>query len=566
MGGRKAETRVALTAGAAMGNFLPTKSNPIDVPHMNHHTPSRAPQPDLVRNIGQTDDPCDQAISALATLSGLPADSVAVQACVLLGDLAGPHGGLVTLGGEFQPFQVNLITLGSGCPAQSRLIDLLFAQLHFVQDDLHALSRNTPRKTLEHYGQLYTSNYTNAFPKPFTGEAHEEAVWESVLNHADRSRNATSRSYPVERLEILRHHGPDGQAPGVGGPRNAYSGGPPANMYTPNERPMVISPEELRSLHEPTVFLDNPSAADLLAAFAEADRQSPFVLDRYGALLAEAAERNGSRARTALETLILRGVVSRDPGSGLGRMAGSQGSLFAATDPRTFSRLLEMDQTARIVQQAILTRPRPHDHPPALPIDKARIDKGYELYRYAVRSVVTARRRNSDSISPVLPDDAAIRFFEEQRSFQAKLADVDPELRPHAAHFVHLPATILFGLRRLGGCKCPGTEVPFIDLIPRAMRISEVAMQEHLHLVRRCMESGNEERLKARGVEMLVKIFRKGPCTMRTLFRSYPEQQKWRHLPILDHLTETGMIAKSPSGHLCLTEKAQQELQTISQK
>jgi len=329
---------------------------------------------------------------------------------------------------------------------------------------------------------------------------------------------------------------------------------------------MVISPEELRCLHEPTVFLDNPSAADLLAAFAEADRQSPFVLDRHGALLAEATERNGSRARTALETLILRGVVSRDPGSGLGRMAGSQGSLFAATDPRTFSRLLEMDQTARIVQQAILTRPRPHDHPPALPIDKARIDKGYELYRYAVRSVVTARRRNSDSISPVLPDDAAIRFFEEQRSFQAKLADVDPELRPHAAHFVHLPATILFGLRRLGGCKCPGTEVPFIDLIPRAMRISEVAMQEHLHLVRRCMESGNEERLKARGVEMLVKIFRKGPCTMRTLFRSYPEQQKWRHLPILDHLTETGMIAKSPSGHLCLTEKAQQELQTISQK
>lgn len=93
-------------------------------------------------------------------------------------------------------------------------------------------------------------------------------------------------------------------------------------MYTPNERPMVISPEESRSLHEPTVFLDNPSAPDLIAAFAESSRQSPLVLDRYGALLAEAAERNGSRARTALETLILRGVVSRDPGSGAGPDGG----------------------------------------------------------------------------------------------------------------------------------------------------------------------------------------------------------------------------------------------------
>lgn len=492
-----------------------------------------------------TSDPFGPAVGALATLANVPAEQAALQAAVVLAALAGPRAGLVTLGGEFQPVGINILSTGGDTPEQARLVNLLFAPLRFLQDDLHDYSRRVRDEVADRMTARFTGprRQSDGERRLLDGEEHERAERDHLHLQAERSTNAVSLSHPLDRLERFQHDKDLDMTCG-------------AALYAIPEQHALLPHHYARCLSEPTVFLDCPSAAMLHRALLQCDRQSPLLLDAHGGLIEAAGDPANFRTRQAMEDIVIHGVTigNANTGTGTGSITQSRGTLFSVTTRRTLERLLGSDHTGPLFSRLLLTDLRPADGSAGRPVEAGSMESGYTSFRKAVQAVLRLRRLDAPGIYPILDPVAAGLLFDAQRRFLAQINEVRPELRHHAAKFHHLPATLLWALHHLW----PGRSCA--DLVPTALHLAEVAMTDHLRLAGHALANAGRERLERRAWEMLRKLAEVEPCGMRDLMRKYAVQRRALHQPVLDFLLETGRVLQIDEGRLRLSDEAKLEL------
>ena len=91
-------------------------------------------------------------------------------------------------------------------------------------------------------------------------------------------------------------------------------------------------------------------------------------------------------------------------------------------------------------------------------------------------------------------------------------------------------------------------------------------MSEHLRLIRRSLENANRERLESQAWEMLRKLAKVEPCSLRDLMRTYGKQQKSLHKPVIDYLVNTGRVIQIDSGRLRMSDETKLALLELPSK
>jgi hypothetical protein len=492
-----------------------------------------------------------EAVAALAALSGATKVEAAIQAANFLAALTGPRGGIVCLGEEVQPIGASMISVGGDSPEQARMTELLVSPLRFLQEDLIDYSRRVEPKVRDRLAtSLADPHYKDYGQRRAVVESDlAEAERKHATGQAGKSMQMVSTCHPVDRYEDhLRNYGMTQEQ------RESAAFIAAECAFAKVDYETMLEYDEARCLREPLVLLENPGSQVLLRGMDQVDRQSPLVLDSDGRLLAGIFGKPRHRAAEVIEGLLYgrstRAVMSKGgtPGRGI---------LFSITDRHRLARWMNHNEESRLLSRALLVDPTRREEGEETPCDVEVIREGYARYRKTVESVLRLRRLNAPGISPILDRETAEQFFHEQRKFQAQIDEVEPLLKPYAAPFVHLPATMLWSLKQL----CHPRE--YRELISTAIHLAEAAMTTHLQLVKNSLDAGARQSIEGESLRMLRKIFQIEPCRIRQLQRTYDIQRKSQLLPVLDHLIETNRVRQAEKGVLRVTDLGRVELANL---
>ncbi len=491
------------------------------------------------------------AVAAIAALSGTTKVQAAVQAANLLAALTGPRGGLVCLGEEVQPIGASMISVGGDSPQQARLTELLVSPLRFLQEDLIDYSRRVEPKLRDRLATSLADPHHKEY-------GHRRAVVESDLPEAEqkhatrqagKSTQMVSTCHPVDRYEEhLRSYGRTQEQ------RETAAYFAAESAFAKVDYETMLEYNEARCLREPLVLLENPDSQVLLRGMDQVDRQSPLVLDSNGCLLAGVFGKPLHKAAEVIEGL-LSGRRTRAVSGGGG--TPGRGILFSITNRHRLARWMNDHEECRHLSRALLVDPTLREEDEENPCEVEEIREGYARFRKIVENVLRLRRFDAPGICPILERETAERFFHEQRKFQAQIDEVELRLKPYAAHFVHLPATMLWSLKQL----CHPRE--YRELIPSAIHLAEAAMKTHLQLVKNCLAAGARQSIEDEGLRMLRKIYKIEPCRVRQLQRTYDLQRQSHLLPVLEHLIETNRVRQAEKGVLHVTELGRTELANL---
>lgn len=443
-----------------------------------------------------------------------------------------------------------MISVGGDSPEQARLTELLFAPLRFLQEDLIDYSRRVEPTLRE---RLATS-LADPHHKDY---GQRRAVVESDLPEAERKHAArqagkstqmVSTCHPVDRYEEhLRNYGMTQEQ------RESAAFIAAECAFAKADYETMLEYNEARCLREPLVLLENPDSQMLLRGMDQVDRQSPLVLDSDGCLLAGIFGKPRHKAAEVIKGL-LSGRSTRAMRKGGG--TPGRGILFSTTDRHRLARWLNHHEQSRHLSRALLVDPTRREEDEENPCDVEVIREGYACYRKTVRAVLRLRRLDTPGIYPILECETAEQFFHAQRQFQAQIDEVEPRLKPHAAPFVHLPATMLWSLKRL----CHPRE--YRELIPTAIHLAEAAMTTHLQLVKNVLDVGTRQSIEEEGRRMLRKLLQFEPCRFRELYRRYPDQNVSLHRPTFEYLIETERVREVKKGLYQVSELGRMELES----
>lgn len=494
------------------------------------------------------------AIQALSILSGVPEEDVTVQVAALLTAIGGPHAGLMTLGDEFQPVGFHLLHLGGGSARQHRLTQLLFQPLRFLQEDLTTYSRLAPGKQLDSMARAYVGGQRSEehiFVYPASEEV-EGTIRSDVFYLADLSSQVSSLTSPWRRQQdvdlFMDTIGCKTLLP-VDGIHRHLPGHPMLSQS-------AIGRHEGRCLYEPVVFLDNPGAAALRKPWEGVDRDAPLILDETGRLWEDAC-----RSATGRETLrhILSEHAFINPAApGKERHRNDSSRLFSVVTEELGRRLLSEPEMDGLLASLLLAGTSTTEGSTGREVTPGEVSAGYRRYRDTVKELVRLRRLDALGLWWIgMTDEVAIQLHQGQREFVNQLETVDTASRSLAARFSNLPVTLLWTLAQLEPTKeVTGT------MVSSALALSELAMRNHLAVIRELRRDAETVRVERKAAEMLWKLLDVEPCTFRDLVRRYPVQRREVHEPILNYLVESGKVMRLQSNQLRLTDATRAEMTT----
>ncbi|MDF1658755.1 MAG: hypothetical protein P1U58_14165 [Verrucomicrobiales bacterium] len=496
--------------------------------------------------------PFGEVVAALAALSGATEVQSAIQAASILASLAGPRGGLVGLGGEVQPIGSSMISVGGDSPEQARLTELLISPLRYLQEDLIDYSaRVDPSLRNQLAATLADPDHTNYEHRQAVVEAElEEAELGHAARQAGKSARMVSTCHPFDRYEEFeREQARLRDRRETDGAFAAYT------LFANIDYETMLEYNEARCLREPIVLLENPDSQALLRGMDQVDHRSPFVLDSDGRLLAGVFGQRRHKAAEVIEGL-LSGRSTRTTGEGGARPG--RGILFSITDRLRLSQWMNQSEESSLLSRALLLDPTNREGDKENPGDIQGIREGYARFRETVGGVLTSRRLQTPGLYPILEGETSELFFRAQCEFREQINEVEPSLKPYAAHFVHLPATMLWSLKRLSHDDCR-----YRDLIPTATRLAEAAMRTHLEIVKYGLEAGERQKLEDEGRVMLRKLLRYEPCRFRELYRKYDDQDVSLHRPVFEYLIETERVQEVEKGVFRVTEQGRRQLEAV---
>lgn len=444
-----------------------------------------------------------------------------------------------------------MISVGGDSTEQARLTELLVGPLRFLQEDLIDYSRRVEPKVRDRLAtSLADPHHKDYGQRRAVVESDlAEAEQKHATRQAGKSTQMVSTCHPVDRYEDhLRNYGMTQEQ------RESAAFIAAECAFAKVDYETMLEYNEARCLREPLVLLENPDAQLLLRGMDHVDRQSPLVLDSDGCLLAGIFGKPRHRAAEVIQGL-LSGRSTRAVRSGGG--TPGRGILFSITDRHRLARWMNHHEESRHLSRALLLDPTRREEDEDNSCDIEVIRDGYARYRKTVESVLRLRRLNAPGIYPILDRETAQRFFYEQRQFQAQIDEVEPRLKPYAAPFVHLPATMLWSLKQL----CHPRE--YRELIPSAIHLVEAAMKTHLQLVKNSLDAGARQSIEEESLRMLRKIYKIEPCRVRQLQRTYDLQRQSHLLPVLEHLIETNRVRQAEKGVLHVTDLGRTELANL---
>lgn len=493
-----------------------------------------------------------KAVAALAVLSGNSEVQTAIQVTIFLASLAGPRAGLVTLGGEVQPIGSSLISVGGASPSQVKLTELLFGPLRYLQTDLIEQSRRVPPDLLNRLSTTLADPH-HSVPgerRPVDDEFLVEAELQHAVGRAGKLTQVVSESHPVDRYAAFQREQAITKEEQYTGAMFAASS-PLARI----DFETLLEYNEARCLREPLVFLENPDSQLLQQGMGEVDRQSPLVLDSESRLLARVFAKNPDKVAEVVEGL-LSGRSTRATSKGGARPG--RGILYSVADRTHLAQWISAPDSGRLLRRTLLVDSTAKEEDGGNTFDLDVIRRGYEQFRKVVKGVLRLRRLDAPGIVPILDSETAEKFFHAQHRFHQQIGEIEPRLKPYAANFVHLPATMLWSLEKL----CEDRE--YYRFIPTAVFLAEAAMRTHLEIVKYGLEAGERQKLEDEGRIMLRKLLRYEPCRFRELYRKYDDQDVSLHRPVFDHLIETDRVQEVEKGVFRVTEQGRRQLETVA--
>lgn len=466
-----------------------------------------------------------------------------------------------------------MISVGGDSTEQARLTELLFAPLRFLQEDLIDYSRRVEPKLRDRLANsLADPHHTDYGNRRAVVESDlAEAEQKHATGQAGKSMQMVSTCHPVDRYEeILREHAKTREQ------REDEAFYASACPFAKVDYETMLKYNEARCLREPLVLLENPESQMLLRGMDQVDHQSPLVLDSDGCLLAGVFGKPRHKAAEVIERL-LSGRSTRAVSGGGGRPG--RGILFSITDRHSLAGWMNRNDGSRLLSRTLVVDPTRREEDMEKPCDEEAIREGYYKYRRTVKGVLRLRRIDAPGINPILKGEAAAQFFHEQRKFQSQIGEVEPRLKPYAAHFVHLPATMLWALEQLcqtreyranwasGGTGDVSKQLcrtrEYSELIPCAIHLAEEAMKAHLQIVKNGINVGERQSNEEEALRMLRKLLQNEPCRFRELYRKYPDQNVSLHRPTFEYLIETERVQEVEKGLYQVSDLGRTELASL---
>lgn len=475
--------------------------------------------------------PYGPVIRALALLSGTDETTTALNAAAILGCLAGPQGGMMTLGGEIQKTRFHLLNIVANDARTQRLLNLLTLPVDITQESLRCHSQNASPALVE--------ELASSFNFPTIADQYPDD---------GASRDAKYRKEYAAWILIHRLSGMSTSCVGVRDPWSDHRSRRRIGQYDNLglEEPL-INAESRRHLAEPSFMATNPSAKQMLEILSNTDQQHLLALDHRGDLLENLLPKD-QRSRDSSQERLLEGTdivltKSRRPGTA----TRASVTLVGSTQLKFIARILSQgkNRTCGLPSGFLLVRPSSLSTPIDGDSTLSESDqKHYEHYRDTIQRLLLERRFRGSFHDLAMDPQESTQFFSGQRDFLNQLDSIDEAHQPWVRGLAHLPAALLFGLKAINFKQ----EAP--SLVEASLTLATSAMQSHLMVLKEAQLLNNGQNLEESKEAMLRKLIDIAPCSFRDLLRRYSQQRAAVHRPALDSLIAEGKVEETSDGLL----------------
>ena len=481
--------------------------------------------------------PYGPEVAALARIAGVDEDTAALTAAAVVGALAGPNGGLITLGGELQQANFHLVAATQDSARSERLLDLLTKPAAFVQNSLRNHSQTAQPKLVREMAakfQFPTLAFSSHPGDPHDYQRRESehlermTAWNSMQQIAGMSGSCNGLRDPWVNLKSGRRVDPN-------------------EMF--NRKEPELTAEDERHLREPSFLLTNPIPDTLQKCLAEADQQHLLGLDCDGRLLEGLLAGRRSKSGDLLQQLLAGTDLPVTSGSGFGSLSHASLTVISILRPDALTALGKQTTgpslglpsgTLMIGSPSICTTGSidPEEH--------KTLSAHYEHYRQAITRVLMERRLRGSFTDLALDSEETDALFAGQADFIAQLESIDAKFKPWSRGLAHLPAALLFGLKALTP---PGEKRALVGV---SLGLAHRAMKSHLALLEEALHCHDQNALSDQKEVVLQKLRLFAPCHPRELVRRYPQQRMALHRPIIDALISDRKIEQTSEGLLQL--------------
>ena len=304
------------------------------------------------------------------------------------------------------------------------------------------------------------------------------------------------------------------------------------------------------ALRLPSMVMNSPTPESFAAGIKEILDREVAVYYPHGVLFEEIAKLSPSRRWHQFLGQLVQAMEGSDvsfqpirENSGFGSLSLLRARLLMTCDASHVRVALASNNNdvQRFLRQCVIVRPKQWSAAPSTrPIE---LKGGYSSYASAVRNVMASRRCGRSAQLTV--DTAGYDILCQYGEFlRAKAATMD---LPGHLWIMNLHWKLMWSMKVL----YPGAAD--ITSASLAVHFGHCAISEHLALVSEEREM-HETRAAEKAKEiMLSKLRELGDVTVRDLLRTYNNQRKDLHLPVLEGLIQQGMITQT-GNIICLAD------------
>lgn len=304
------------------------------------------------------------------------------------------------------------------------------------------------------------------------------------------------------------------------------------------------------ALRLPSMVMNSPTPESFAAGIEEILDREVAVYYPHGGLFEEIAKLSPSRRWHQFLGQLVQAMEGSDvsfqpirENSGFGSLSTLRVRLLMTCDASHVRVALASNNSdvQRFLRQCVIVRPKPLSATPSTrPIE---LKGGYSSYASAVRNVMASRRCGQSSLLPV--DTAGYDILSQYSDFlRAKAATMDLPGHPWT---MDLHWKLMWSMKVL----YPGAADSKSASL--AVHFGHCAIREHLALVSEEREMHETQAAEKAQERMLSKLRELGDVTVRDLLRTYNNQRRDLHLPVLEGLIQQGRITQT-GNIICLAD------------
>jgi len=300
----------------------------------------------------------------------------------------------------------------------------------------------------------------------------------------------------------------------------------------------------LSQIHQPSLVLCSPRPEEFSKMMEDVLDKHALLLDPRGAII-ERALRKGRESKrwVAMVEQILgyQGfgsdqLVPIREGDGPGLVTRTRTPFLIHLKEDLFRQASVHEDLSQLLGQGLIVRPAAPGERSV--VDYEQVKRAAKRFRSVLKEVIMARRNGGGIVYEVTKPEP--QFVKRLEQFWEKLDGVDETIAPFCQGLFHLPYALLWARLLLagGGLSQVDDTMFHLPVMEAALKL----LEQHIVHVRAALD---EQRIKAEHnklADMYRRFERRGPCKIRDVLRSFADQKKAIHQPVLDSLLRIGAL------------------------